>query len=207
MCFPLAAAIGPLVGAMSSIGSGVMGLASSQQQYGEQSKQYAQNVANAEADARVDYTREGANEMENNEQYAEKQQLNLIEGAQKQSSAEAAAATSGVAGNVVPSIINGIGTAVSMKGATLTKQWQANAEQTAAEKLTTTSQENMRIGSEAPPIEPSPVGAVIGAVGAGLKFAGGLSGNNSNFFGVSSGSSSAPASTSSVDDSGGIGHM
>lgn len=208
MCFPLAAAIGPLIGAMSSIGSGVMGMASSQEQHEQESKQYAQNVANAEGDARTDYVRENSAEMENNAQYAEKAQLGLIEGAEKQASVEASAATGGVSGNVVTSIINGIGTAVGMRGAELNKQWSANAEQQESEKVQTTNQENMRIGEMAPPIAPNPGGAIIGMLGGGLKFAGELSGKNS-FFGTSSGS--APSSGTVVDNqpssSGGIGMM
>lgn len=212
MCFPLVAAIGPLVGLASSIGSAAMGMANSQEQYSQETKQYAQNVSNAEMDARTDYVRENSSEMENNAQYAEKAQLGLIEGAEKQSSVAASAATGGVSGNVVTSIINGIGTAVGMKGAELNKQWAANGEQAEAEKAQSTNQENMRIGEMAQPIEPNPGGAIIGALGGGLKFAGELSGKNS-FFGSSTGSApNTSVSTPTVVDnqpsgSGGIGMM
>lgn len=208
MCFPLAAAIGPLVGAMSSIGSAALGFSNSQEQYSQETKQYAQNVSNAEGDARTDYVRENASEMENNAQYAEKSQLTNIEGAEKQSSVQAAAATGGVSGNVVTSIINGIGTSIGMKGAELNDQWAANAEQSESEKSQSTSQENMRIGEMAPPIAPNPGGAIIGAIGGGLKFAGSMSGNN-NFFGTSGSGSSGGSTvvTNQPTSSGGIGMM
>lgn len=207
MCFPLLAVAGPLIGAMSSIGGAVMGMAQSQQQHEQQSKQYAQNVANAEGDARTAYERLNANEMENNAQYSEKAQLNLIEGAQKQSSVTAAAATSGVAGNVVTGIINGIGTAVGMKGAELQTQWEANAQQQEAEKFQATAQETSRIGELAPPIAPNPGGAIIGALGGGLKFVAGLSGKNGFFGNSDSGGSAASVTAPTPDTSSGIGMM
>ena len=206
MCFPIAAAIGPIIGMASSAASAAVGFANQQQQYSEESKQYAQNVTNAEQDARTSYERLNAQEMENNQQYAEKSQLNVIDAAQKQSSVVASAATSGVSGNVVTGLVNEIGTSIGMKGAELSRQWQATADQAEGEKTTATEQETSRIDAIAPPVAPNPAGAIIGGIGGGLKFAGSLF-KDSGFFGnaPSSSASDVNVTPSSGGGGGGIG--
>jgi hypothetical protein len=159
----------------------MVGFAAQEQQYNEQQAQYNQNYVNALSDNRLTEDTLQARGMENNQQYAQKDQLTLIQGAQKQATVKAAAATGGVSGNVVQSIVNGIGTQVNQARATLLTQWQANATQNYDEKQSAVSQEISRIGEVAAPFSPSPVGAVLGAVGGGLKFAGTSTGQS--FFG------------------------
>jgi len=178
MCFPLVAAQLAVTAATA-----VAGFASQEQQYSEEEARFQQNYTDALSDNRTTEQRLQAQEMEENAQYTQKDQLALIEGAEKQAQAQTAAATTGVAGNSVQDIVNSIGSQINYKRADLNEQWQAQVTQTESEKVSAVEQEKSRMGEVANPISPSPVGAILGVVGAGLKLG---SGSGSNFFGTTS---------------------
>lgn len=179
MCFP--PAIIAAVSVATSVASAAVGMAGAQQQYQQDKQRYLQNYSDALADARSSYGRLQSQEMENDQQYVEKDQLALIEGAQRQAQVAASAATANVAGPTVQEIVNGIGGAINMKRSTLNLQWRANVQQSEGEKQAATAQEADRIGMVAPPVAPNPLGFALQAIGSGLKFAGSSSGQG--FFG------------------------
>ena len=197
MCFP---------GATLALGvaQSVVGFAGQEQQYAEEEARYNQNYQDALADNRLTESRLQAKEMEQNQEYAQKSSMALVEGAQKQATVAAAAATGGVAGNSVQEITNSIGEAINGKIADLNLQWQANVNQTESEKQSAVSQENSRIGEVANPYTPNPAGSLLSAAGAGLKFASTPAGQS--LFGSSTGSNDQGAGvdtdTSSIIDPG-----
>jgi cytoskeletal protein RodZ len=187
MCFPGAAAV-------IGVAQAVVGFAGQEQQYQEEEARYNQNYQNALQDNRTAEARLQAKTMEQNQEYSQKAQMVQVEGAQKQATVAAAAATSGVSGNSVQEITNSVGEQINQKQADLQLQWQANVNQTASEKASAVDQENSRIGEVANPYSPSPAGALLSAAGAGLKFAGSSGGQS--LFGT------APSDTSGNDGAG-----
>lgn len=164
-----------------------------QQTFQAQEQRYNQNYTDALADNRVTEERLNEREMEENASYVQKDQMSLIEGAEKQAQVRSAAATGGVAGNSVQSTVNEIGTQINFKRGTLQQQWQASLGQTESEKLTAVDQEEARIGEVAPPTSPSPVGSVLSVAGAGLSY--GSTDAGKSFFGGLSGGGGSGASS------------
>lgn len=198
MCFPGLSAVTGIMGS-------VVGMMQQQQQYEAEQARFNQNYQNALADNRITEDRLQAQETQENAEYAGKDQMALIEGAQKQAQVTAAAATGGVAGNSVQAITNEIGTAINFKRATLNDQWNANVDQTESEKKSGVAQETSRIAEVAEPTPPDGLSTLVGIAGAGLKFGGSSAGQS--FFGSSTGGSSTVASTDVAGESSGIGTM
>lgn len=198
MCFPGMSAITGIMGA-------VVGMAQQQEQYQAEMARFNANYQNALSDNRITEDRLQAQDIQENQSYSGKDQMALIEGAQKQAQVTAAAATGGVAGNSVQAITNEIGTAINFKRATLNDQWNAEVDQTESEKKSGVAQETSRIAEVAQPTPPDGLSTLVGIAGAGVKFAG--SSGGSSFFGSSTGGSSTVASTDVAGESSGIGTM
>lgn len=171
MCFPGA----PLA---LGVAQGVVSFMGQQQNYEAEKARYEANYKQALEDNRLTEERLNAREMQENASYVQKDQLALIEGAEKQAQIRVAAAAGGVAGNGVQSIINEVGTQIGMKRAALSTQWLNSLDQTEAEKATGVAQEKARIGEVAPPVSPSPLGTILGVAGEGLKYASTSSGKS-----------------------------
>lgn len=195
MCFPGASL---LTGVMST----VVGMEQQQQQYAAQLTQFNQNYQDALSDNRITEDRLQAQEVQENQEYAGKDQIALIQGAEKQAQVTAAAATGGVAGNSVQAITNEIGTQVNFQRATLNQQWNANVDQTESEKESGVAQETSRIAQVAQPTPPDGLSALVSLAGAGLKA--GASPAGQSFFGSVTGGSGTAAAPDVAGDTSGV---
>lgn len=175
-----------------------------EQQYEAEQARFNQNYQDALSDNRITEDRLQAQGIQENQSYSGKDQMALIEGAQKQAQVTAAAATGGVAGPSVQEIVNEVGTQVNFKRATLNDQWLANVDQTASEKQSAVAQETSRIAEVAQPTPPDGLSTLVGIAGAGVKFAGSSQGQG--FFGTGGGTNStAGGDTSGINTFSGMG--
>lgn len=217
MCFagPAAAGMQFAVSAMSSLAA----FGAQQQQAVEQEDRFNENYQNALADNRTTETSLLDRQMEEQRAYAQKDQLALLEGAEKTSQVQASAAAGNVRGNDITEVVNGIGEAINQKRAALFDNWQSGSLNIEAEKATAVEQETTRIEEVAQPYSPGIGGTLLGIAGAGLKaganpnvqsyFGFGQSGNNG---GATSGASNDTGTANTTfdlagSDAGGIGMM
>ena len=175
MCFPGVAAAG---GFALSAASSMASFGASQEKYAAQVAAYNQNYQNALAQDRATDLSLTQRQMQEGAAYSEKDHLALVEGAVKQAQITSAAASSGVAGPTVASLVDAVGQQIDAKRTTLETNWQNTASQLQAQKTSQVMEEGMRIGEVAQPVNPGATEAVLGVSGSALKAAGSPSGQS-----------------------------
>jgi nicotinamide mononucleotide (NMN) deamidase PncC len=150
----------------------------SQEKYAAQVAAYNQNYQNALAQGRAADLSLTQRQMQEGAAYSEKDHLALVEGAVKQAQVASAAASSGVAGPTVASLVDAVGQQIAAKRTTLETNWQNTAAQLQSSKTSQVMETGMRIGEVAPPTNPGATGAILDTSGAALKAAGSPSGQS-----------------------------
>ena len=175
MCFPGVAAAGGLA---LSAASSMASYGASQEKYAAQVTAYNQNYQNALAQGRAADLDLTQRQMQEGAAYSEKDHMALVEGAVKGAQIASAAASSGVAGPTVASLVDAVGQQINEKRATLETNWQNTASQLQSQKTSQVTETGMRIGEVAQPVNPGATGALLDVAGSVAKAAGSPSGQS-----------------------------
>lgn len=173
MCFPGAGALGTLG---LGIASSMANFGASQASYAAQDARYEQNYTDALALNREQENALTTRQMQENQAFSQQDHMALVEGAQKKAQATVSAATGGVAGPVLTSVINGIGQQINDKQTTLETNWQNTVSQIQSQKIANVTEEQMHISDVQPPASPSIVPSLLNIGTSGAKAAASSSG-------------------------------
>lgn len=165
MCPPILAIAGFAVSAASS----VMGFAAQSQQADAQTAAWQQNYTNALAANRDTENQDTERQLQEADAAGQKVALNNVQVAQKQASVAASAASGGVSGISVDSLVADIGQQGSMNKLTIQRNFQNTVSQLQAEKDASVDQAQSRINSMQPGTPPNPASLALNVAGAGLN--------------------------------------
>ncbi len=168
MCFDPVSIGGILsfaVGAMSSVAQ----YQQQQQVYAQKQAIYDQNYQNSLAEGRDKAKQLQVRQLQEQKAYAQKDHIVAVEGAQKAAEASVASAGTGVSGISVDNLINEVTRGIGQKRATLQENYEMTAQQLQVEQEAVPNQTLSRINSVENPIAPSPMGMIIGIMGAGVR--------------------------------------
>jgi hypothetical protein len=160
---------GPL--ATFAIGAAQAGLefAGQQQDYKAQKAAWKQNYVNSLAAGRDDQDALTAREMQENDAFAQKQHLSLIEEAQAEGRTIVAAQADGVSGAGVDLLIRDVQGEAAYNRSINEQNWKNTAEQLTREKKGAVNTMKSRINSVAAPRKPGVAGLILGVATAGVK--------------------------------------
>ena len=160
------------LGIVASIAQSVVSFGAAQADYNAKAQQYKQNFQNAISSGRDDQSQIQLRFLEEQQDATQKQQQNVIEGAEIGAEAENSAGAAGVAGISVNNILTGISRKVSQKvAADKTNYLNTVAQLGQKLKGTETTMQN-QINSVQKPVKPNPLGFILQGVGGALKAAG-----------------------------------
>lgn len=164
MCPQLLAVAGFAVSAAST----VMGFAAQSAQADAQTAAWKQNYTNALAAARDDQNQLSLRQMQEGDAASQKTQMENIQVAQKSASVEAAAASGGVSGISVDSLVNDVSHQGDLNKTAIQRNFEATVSQLQTQKDATNDTAKSRINSMQPGTPPNPLSLAVGLAGDAL---------------------------------------
>lgn len=151
------------------IASSVAQFSAAQSDYQARAEQWRSNVVNSWAAAREEQKQLLARELQEQEAYAQKSHLSLVEQAEKQATAEVSAAGAGVSGISVGNLVADIGRKAATNRVLAERNWMNTAQQLRQEQGATVTRASNRINSVSVPTSPSSAGLLAGIGGSAIK--------------------------------------
>lgn len=151
------------------VASAVAQYSAAQSDYQARSEQWRSNVVNSWAAARDEQKQLLSRELQEQEAYAQKSHLSLVDQAEKQATAEVSAAGAGVSGISVGNLVADIGRKAATNRVTAERNWMNTAQQLRQEQDATVTRATNRINSVSVPTSPSATGLLTGIGGSAVK--------------------------------------
>jgi hypothetical protein len=179
MCAPAA----PIISAVAGIGVAALqagaSYSASEADYQAKAAAWRQNVINAESAARDEQVQIIGQQLIQQNKIAQQKHVSFLEQAQKEATVAVSAAEGGVSGISVDNVMQDIATKSQLNRTYADQNYSYIVADTVNKLKSSDDQEISRINSVERPVEPSPLAAIAGVAGAGVKAFGTLSNSGS----------------------------